>query len=190
MLGRRLAEAERARFVKYLDLLLKWQRVHRLVGSSDPDWIADQLFLDSLVFLRVLPASTGRLLDLGAGAGFPGVPIAIVRPEIEVTLMEGRQRRASFLAAVVRELPLVNARVRAERAETARSELAESFDAVVMRCAGALADVVPLALAFTRPGGLVVLSGPPKARATTVGRWVEVEGTAPDSRRRFLIAEK
>src|SRR5688572_4764254 len=96
ILGRPLDQHELAAFGKYLTLLVKWQRVQRLVGSSDPEWIVEHLFLDSLLFLQVLPAELESLADVGSGAGFPGIPIKIVRPDLRVTLIESRQRRVSF----------------------------------------------------------------------------------------------
>ena len=70
---------------------------HRIIGSTEPDWIVEGLLLDSLLFLRVLSPDVQSILDFGAGAGLPGIPIKIVRPEIELTLLEARRRRASFL---------------------------------------------------------------------------------------------
>ena len=94
ILGRRLSEAERDSFAKYLSLLLKWQKSHRLVGSDEPMWIVEHLFLDSLLFLKLLPASCRKLADVGSGAGLPGLPIKIVRRELDVLLVESRRRRA------------------------------------------------------------------------------------------------
>src|SRR4030095_4695568 len=68
-------------------------------------WIVEHLFLDSLLFLRLVPSTARSLADIGSGAGMPGVPIRIVRSDAEVTLVESRRRRASFFSALVRELP-------------------------------------------------------------------------------------
>ena len=82
-----------------------------MVGSDGPAWIVENLFLDSLLFLRVLPTPLHSLLDLGSGAGLPGIPLKIVRGDLELVLVESRRRRASFLSTVVRELALANVRV-------------------------------------------------------------------------------
>jgi 16S rRNA (guanine527-N7)-methyltransferase len=190
LLGRSLTDGERHLFDKYVSLLVKWNRVHRLTGSDAPEWIATHLLLDSLLFLKVLPSSGGAILDLGAGAGIPGIPLRIVRADLAVTLLESRQRRASFLAEAVRELGLRNCRVIAERAEAVVERFAGSFDVVVMRCAGTATRVVPLALKFVPVGGVVIVSGPPTAAAEPTGEWVQVEGAQPGETRRFLVAQR
>ena len=106
ILGRALDQSEEGRFDKYLTLLIKWSSVHRLVGWTEPVWIVENLFLDSLLFLKVLPDTVRSLMDLGSGAGIPGVPLKIVRRHLQVTLLEARERRVSFLSTVVRELGL------------------------------------------------------------------------------------
>lgn len=174
--------------MKYLELLVKWNRAQRLVSRSDPDWIAEHLLLDSLLFLRLLPSDTQTVADLGSGAGIPGVPIAIVRADARLTLIESRQKRVSFLSAVVRELPLSNVRVVGRRAE-ASPELVGSFDAVVARCAGRASDVLEVGLRLVRVGGFVVISGPPREDRLNVGSWVTIPG--PGGRpRRFALATK
>jgi len=185
ILARPLAAAELESFEKYLSLLTRWQRVHRLVGSVDPGWVVEHLFLDSLLFLSVLPENLRSLADLGSGAGFPGIPIKIVRPALEVTLIESRQRRASFLSTVVRELGLEGVRVDAGRAEDSIG--ARPFEAVAMRCAGDREELIATGRALVTPGGLVVVSGPPERRSLDWGRWVEVEGVRPGSRRLFAV---
>jgi 16S rRNA (guanine527-N7)-methyltransferase len=166
-------------FVQYLGLLTKWQRVQRLVGSVDPKWLIENVILDSLLFLRALPAGVKSIADLGSGAGLPGIPIKIVNPEIKVTLIESRERRASFLSAAVRELGLLDCRVVVGRAESVE-QTDRGYDAVVMRCAGDLVELIPVAAALTRPGGVVIASGPPAARGSGSGgvqfEWVEVDG--------------
>ena len=187
ILDRPLTGPERDLFVKYLNVLIKWQKSQRLVGSAEPGWIIENIFLDSLLFLRVLPARLGSLLDLGSGAGLPGIPIKIVRPEIQLVLLESRQRRASFLSSAVRELALERVSVVSGRAEEFAEELAERFDAVVMRCAGDVERLFPLAAQFVVPGGLVVASGPPRQRPLSLGEWVTVVAEEGGKTRRFAV---
>jgi 16S rRNA (guanine527-N7)-methyltransferase len=187
ILGRSLTPGERNLFSRYLALLVKWQRTHRLLGSSDEMWIVEHLFLDSLLFLRVLPSTARSLVDIGSGAGMPGVPIRIVRSDAEVTLIESRRRRASFLSAVVRELPLARTHVIADRLESRLPDLEGRFDAIVMRCAGDIQELIPLARRLLAPGGVVVASGPPEPYPLTQGEWVEVPGLRPSATRRFAV---
>lgn len=170
-LGRALTDTELVVMANFLEMLAKWQGTQRLVSSGDPAWIARALVADSLLFLRVLDDSVCRLVDIGSGAGFPGIPIKIIRPEISVTLVESRRRRASFLRAVVRELPLPSTQVIDQRLESLRPEVAGLFDAAVMRCAGDPGRLLPLALPLLRQRGMVVVSGPPvRERSITPGR--------------------
>jgi 16S rRNA (guanine527-N7)-methyltransferase len=188
VLGRPLNEAERAIFSNYLILLVKWQKSQRLIGSGKPAWIVENLFLDSLLFLKVLPASFRSLLDLGSGAGIPGIPIKIVRPEVRLVLVESRQRRASFLSSAVRDLGLLDTRVVGGRVEEHMDDLSSRFDAVVMRCAGDLERLMPTAAELVSPGGTVVAAGSPTPRPVSIGgEWVTVEGHSPGRTRRFLV---
>lgn len=187
ILERPLTDPERELFYKYLMLLRQWQQSQRLVGSDEPGWIVENLFLDSLLFLRVLPARLGSLLDLGSGAGLPGIPIKIVRPEIQLVLLESRRRRASFLASAVRELALERVSVVSARAEAFAEKLVERFDAVVMRCAGDVERLFPLAAQFVVPGGPVIASGPPRQRPLSRGEWVTVAAGEAGRTRRFAV---
>ena len=187
ILGRALTEQELGAFSRYIDLLQQWQRIHRLVGSVEPGWIVENLFLDSLLFLRVLPPHLGSMVDLGSGAGFPGIPIKIVRPHLEVALIESRSRRVSFLSTVLRELALDRIRVVAGRVESLPKEMVGAFEAVVMRCAGDLGRLLPQARKLLAPGGVVVLSGPPRPVPLDRGEWVEVPGIKPGRTRRFAM---
>jgi 16S rRNA (guanine527-N7)-methyltransferase len=187
ILGRPLEQQELASFGKYLTLLIKWQMVQRLVGSSDPEWIVEHLFLDSLLFLRVLPPELESLADVGSGAGFPGIPIKIVRPDLRMTLIESRQRRVSFLSAAVRELGLDRIQLLNERLEHLGRETEGTFGAVVMRCAGDPEVLLPNAKRLVSHGGAVVLSGPPEQRPISAGKWTEVQGVRPGHTRRFVV---
>jgi 16S rRNA (guanine527-N7)-methyltransferase len=187
ILGRHLVQHETALFDKYMKLLIKWQKSHRLVGSADPRWIVENLFLDSLLFLRILPSRMRTLLDLGSGAGFPGVPIKIVRTDVEVSLVESRRRRASFLSSVARELGLSGLQVVSKRAEETAPQLEGRFDAVVMRCAGDVNAMLPLGARLAAKDGLVVAAGPPKPGALTLGQWTVVPGWEAGRTRHFAV---
>ncbi|PYM08173.1 MAG: 16S rRNA (guanine(527)-N(7))-methyltransferase RsmG [Candidatus Rokuibacteriota bacterium] len=155
---------------------LKWQKSQRLIGSTDPDWIVQNLFLDSLLFLKVLPSPLRSLLDLGSGAGVPGIPLKIVLGEVDLVLVESRRKRASFLSTALREVGLDNARVLGRRVEDAVDELEGRFDAVVMRCAGDLDEVMRVAARLVvTPGGIVAAAGPPSPRPLALGDWVTVD---------------
>lgn len=161
ILGRPLTPAETGQFDKYMVLLKKWGSVHRLIGRTEPLWIVENLFLDSLLFVKVLPEGARSLMDLGSGAGVPGIPIKIVRPEIETTLLEARRRKVSFLFTAVRELGLAGTSVLDARAERLGPEFQGRFDAVVMRCAGPLGDLLDAAIGLlTTPGRLIVAGSP------------------------------
>jgi 16S rRNA (guanine527-N7)-methyltransferase len=187
ILGRALESHELESFAGYLRLLQKWQRVHRLVGSTEPEWVVENLFLDSLLFLRVLPAEATSAADIGSGAGFPGIPVRIVRPDMQVTLIESRGRRASFLSEAVRDLGLTGVRVLGGRAESFVDEAASSFDVAVMRCAGDPEALLSIVSRLVVPGGLIILSGPPSPGVLPGVEWMEVPGVRSGRTRHFGI---
>jgi 16S rRNA (guanine527-N7)-methyltransferase len=188
VIGRSLGPGETAAFGKYLNILRKWNKAQRLIGSDDPAWIVENLFLDSLLFLAVLPGDAHAVADLGSGAGIPGIPLKIVRPDLEMRLVESRARRASFLATAIRELGMTSIAVLHGRAEDHMPELAGQFDAVVMRCAGPAAVVIDVAREMVRPGGLVIATAPPSMK---IGPLVRViPGVREGTERRFLVAQR
>jgi 16S rRNA (guanine527-N7)-methyltransferase len=190
ILGRSLSRREQDDFTKYLTLLLKWQRAHRLIGSAEPMWIVEHLFLDSLLFLKLLPASVRALADVGSGAGLPGLPIKIVRPEVQIALIESRRRRAMFLTTAIREIALTGARVLEGRVERLIQEHRGSFDAVVMRCAGDLEEMIPLAAGLLPDHGIVIASGPPRPKLISTVEWITVPGIKTGSTRLFGVYRK
>ncbi len=186
-------------FSRYLFLLLEWNRAHHLTGYRTAHEITEKLFLDSLLFLRWMKPEAWRVLDLGAGAGIPGIPMRIVEPRIKLTLLEARRRWSSFLAVAVRELGLEGAKVESGRAEkllASRPALRGAFDIVVTRAVGPIRSILPLALDFLTPGGRLISSGPPVGKplpSLPLGlphRWESIPAGSKAISRRFLIIEK
>ena|SRR5271155_2349854 len=128
----------------YLDLLLKWNARTNLTAVREPEEIVRRHFGESLFAAQYLDPSASTLLDFGSGAGFPGLPIALLRPEIQVTLAESQNKKATFLREVVRNLKLPTA-IWAARVETMPE--ARLFHTVTLRAV----DNMGAALAAAAP---------------------------------------
>lgn len=160
-LGLRLSPPQLQRFERYLEELRLWNRVVNLTALREEDEIVRGHFLDSLAVLPWVPAR-GRLLDLGSGAGLPGVPLKIARPELQVTLLEASRKKALFLRHLGRCLEL-DLEVRCQRAERP-GDLEGAFDAVISRALGPLRRVAELGLPYLREGGTLLAMKGPRAR--------------------------
>jgi 16S rRNA (guanine527-N7)-methyltransferase len=139
------------RLLQYLALIQKWNRVHNLTALREPETMLIRHVLDSLA---ILPHIIGpRVADVGSGAGLPGIPLALARPEWRVVLIESIHKKAVFLQQARIELKLENIEVAAERVEYYRP--ATAFDSVVSRAFSDLGDFVRLAghLCATGDGG-------------------------------------
>jgi 16S rRNA (guanine527-N7)-methyltransferase len=142
---------------QYLDLLLKWNARTNLTAIRDPKEIIQRHFGESLFAAKHL-ANPSTLLDLGSGAGFPGLPIALLHPETHVTLAESQNKKATFLREVVRTLNLPNVEVWPNRAESLPPT--RQFHTVTLRAV----DNMPAALAAAAPRAthhLLLLTGTP-----------------------------
>jgi len=139
----------------YLKLLLKWNARMNLTSVRDPVEIVRRHFGESLfAAARLLsPSDSLTAVDLGSGAGFPGIPLAMFAPGTQVTLIEANGRKAAFLNEVIRGLGLKNARVFNGRAET----YTEKADLVTMRAVEKFDVALPLALGLVKPGGRLAL---------------------------------
>lgn len=123
----------------YLDLLLKWNARTNLTAIREPEEIVRRHFGESLFAARHLVSDVPTLLDLGSGAGFPGIPIALLRPDIQVTLAESQHKKASFLREAVRTLGL-SSEVWGRRAED--MPIARRFHTVALRAVDNMAAAV------------------------------------------------
>ena len=147
----------------YLDELRAWtQAAVRLVSRSDARFLIRKHFLDSLAVLPLV-ARGARVVDLGSGAGFPGLVLALAEPSLAVTLIEARRKKVSFLRQVVRATQAQNVRAICGRAESLGADEAfrGNFDVAVTRATWAIADFLALAAPFLSPGGLALaMKGP------------------------------
>lgn len=111
-----VSAAERAQFVRYLDLLNKWNQVHNLTAVRDPEEQVSRHVLDCLAVLPYIE-DTVTLADIGSGAGLPALMLAIMRPQLAVTALESNGKKAAFIREAVRVLALANVQVVAQRVE-------------------------------------------------------------------------
>jgi 16S rRNA (guanine527-N7)-methyltransferase len=147
-----LNSVQTAAFEVYLSLILRWNARVNLTAIRDEDGILRRHFVESIACARSLPAGISTLLDFGSGAGFPGIPIALCRPEIAVTLAESQNKKAAFLSEAVRVLG-VTTLVHSSRAET----LCTTFDCVTLRAVDRMGIAVQAAAQLVRPGGWLAL---------------------------------
>lgn len=145
------------RIARYHTLLCGWNARMNLTGDTDFAVAADRLYADSLAPLRLegLFPQGASLIDVGSGAGFPGLPLAIARPDLQVTLLDALGKRVNFLAAVVEDLGLENVRLVHARAEDGGRDPAhrERYDVAVARAVAPLPVLCELLLPFVRVGG-------------------------------------
>jgi 16S rRNA (guanine527-N7)-methyltransferase len=147
-----LTDTELARFDAYLALLLRWNARTNLTSIRTPEGILRRHFLESILAARALPTHLHTLLDFGSGAGFPGLPIALCRPALAVTLAESQHKKAAFLREAVRTLQLP-VTVHSGRAQT----LATPFDCVTLRAVDSMAESISAAIPLVTPGGWLAL---------------------------------
>lgn len=136
----------------YRDELVRWNRVHNLSGIRDPAAMVALHLLDSVALHRWI--RSGRVADVGSGAGLPGLPLAIVREDLEMVLIEPRSKRAAFLAHVIRTLGLGNVIVERCRAEELEDEA--GFDTVASRAFGTLAEFIGAAAHLRGSEGILL----------------------------------
>ena len=149
------------RLAALVELLVKWNRVYNLTAVREPHAMVVRHILDSLVVLPFL--TRGRLLDAGTGAGLPGLPIAIARPDLFVTLLDSNAKKLRFVRQAATELGLDNLEVVQQRMEQYRP--AQSFDMVISRAVASIGDIYRDTAHLVRPGG----------------RFLFMKGSSPDA---------
>jgi 16S rRNA (guanine527-N7)-methyltransferase len=148
-------------FEIYLSELKKWNRSYNLTALKTDHDIIVKHFLDSLLYTRALPKGKIRLADAGTGAGFPGIPLKIVMPQLDLTLIESSRKKCSFLRHIVRALHLSEINIIEERLEQLGMECETEFDVMVSRAAFSIADFMNSACPYIKDGGRLIISKGP-----------------------------
>lgn len=154
-----LSAQQDEQFAAYYRLLAEWNAVMNLTTIIEPDDVRVRHFLDSLSLVTVIGFDDGdKLIDVGTGAGFPGLPLAIAFPQIHVTLMDSTQKKLRFLDTVVTELGLHNVSTLHARAEDAGRDPAhrERYDIVTARAVALLPVLLEYLIPFAKVGGFCV----------------------------------
>ena len=150
-LGLVLSTEQQDLLLQYLLLLEKWNQVYNLTAIRNVVKMVSAHLLDSLSVVPYLPP--GSMLDVGSGAGLPGIPIAVARPQFPVTLLDSNHKKTAFLRQAMADLGLVNATVVCERVETWSAPA--SFDVIISRAFSDLAEFVSVAGRLLAPNGVI-----------------------------------
>ena len=137
--------------------LIKWNRKINLTTITDPVEVAVKHFLDSIISVRVMP-EYGRLLDIGSGGGFPGIPIKIMIPSLSVTLIDASRKKVSFLKHIIRNIKLTEIDARQIRAEELANEKPAKnfFDVIICRAFSRLDKIILKALPLLTKDGIII----------------------------------
>lgn len=151
-------EHQAMQLIKYYDMLIEKNKVMNLTAITDFEEVAVKHFADSLVINKIMDISGKKVIDVGTGAGFPGIPLKIMYPDIKLTLLDSLNKRLVFLNEVIEELKLNNVQTIHARAEEAanKKELREQFDIVVSRAVANLSTLVEYCLPFASLSGYFI----------------------------------
>jgi 16S rRNA (guanine527-N7)-methyltransferase len=166
-LGLDLPAVAQQKMLAFRDLLLKWNKIYNLTALRDPQQAISHHLLDSLAILPHV--GDGNLLDVGSGGGLPGIPLAIARPELAVTMVDTVQKKSTFLQQAAIELGLKNVAVHHARVE----EMSGQYAQISSRAFAELALFVSLTRHLLAPGG----------------RWLAMKGVRPDAEINALPAD-
>lgn len=160
-------EIKLEKFGEYLSLLMEWNRKINIFSKLDTKRLASRHIMESIAPLAMITIRTGEsLFDIGTGAGFPGIPLKIIRPDLHLTMVESRRKKNLFLNKVTGLLQLENTRILHERAENLYTTETGTTNYVFIREVGNMELLLKIAFPFLNPGGyLVTFKSPEEARS-------------------------
>jgi len=160
-LGINLSDGQLGQFYRYYQLLTEWNKFMNLTAITELEDVVEKHFIDSLSLVRavaVLPDCKKTMIDVGTGAGFPGIPLKIVFPKLKITLLDSLNKRLKFLNEVIKELELADIKIIHGRAEDFGhdKEFREQFDFCVSRAVANVSTLAEYCLPFVKVGGIFI----------------------------------
>ncbi len=188
--GMRLGEKQLDHFNKYMELLKQWNEKINLTAIEDDKDIIVKHFVDSLSILPHIPGSTASMIDIGTGAGFPGLPLKIASPHIEVTLLDSLDKRVKFLREVIDTLRLSQITAMHGRAEDfgVKPDFREKFELAAARAVASLPVLLEYCLPFVKTGGVfIAMKGSSTEEIGQSKKALDVLGGEIESVREFVL---
>lgn len=158
-LGITLTEKQYQQFDRYFELLVEWNKVMNLTGITEYEEVNEKHFVDSLSIVKVLDMkNVNHVIDIGTGAGFPGIPLKIAFPHLKITLLDSLNKRIKYLNTVIEELELEDIQTIHGRAEdfARQSEYREQYDLAVSRAVANLSTLSELCIPYVKVDGLFI----------------------------------